>query len=212
VNKTQIIYTGPDHKDNWFYQKYSEKYSGGNMRYFTFQLALNLLIQTRDNPVIIETGCQRQAEDVGAGMSTSIFAEYIARYGGKLISVDIEEKHLLRASSYISKWVHIDAEFILNDSIAFLKEYHGPCDLLYLDSLDFPIGEVAGDVAMRDAAQKHNLEEFKAAELWLPETAIVLLDDNALPFGGKPKLLKEYLMHRGYVCLLDLQQSLWVKA
>jgi hypothetical protein len=211
MNATQLIYTGPDHKQNWFYKKYYEKYNGGNQRYYTFQLALNLLIQTHEEPVIIETGCQRQEEDVGAGMSTSIFAEYIARYGGKLVTCDNSEMHLRKAETFISKWQHIEVDMVLSDSVTFLKQYNGPCDLLYLDSLDYPIGENAGDVQMRDDAQNHILEEFKAAEVWLSDTAILLLDDNALPEGGKPKLLKQYLMHRGWVCLLDFQQTLWVK-
>lgn len=211
MNKTEVVYTGADHKSNWFYNRYYEKYAGGNQRYFTFQLALNLLIQTKEHPVIIETGCQRQEEDVGAGMSTSIFAEFIARYGGKLISVDIVESHLRRAASYVSRWNHADIDFVLSDSIAFLKEYDDTCSLLYLDSLDFPIGENAGDVQMRDAAQQHCLREFQAIEPRLSEECILLLDDNALPFGGKPRVLKDYLVHRGWICLLDLQQSLWVK-
>jgi hypothetical protein len=89
--------------------------------------------------------------------------------------------------------------------------YKDQVDLIYLDSLDYPIGTDAGNIAMQDAAQKHNLAEFIAIEDRLTEKTIVLLDDNTLPGGGKPKLLKDYLIAKEWICLLDYQQSLFVK-
>lgn len=207
---TNLLYTGADHKHNWFYNKYW--YAGANQRYFTFQMALNLLNQLVENPVIIETGCQRQLDDIGAGMSTSIFAEYISRYGGRLISVDNNQDHLSRASSYVAHWDYIDFVPVLSDSVIFLESYTEQCDLLYLDSLDFPVGEQEGDVAMQEAAQKHCLAEFEAFSYMNGAKPIILLDDNALPAGGKPMLLKTVLLQQGWTCLLDLQQSLWILA
>jgi len=205
----ELIFTGPDQKINWFYNRFW--YNGGNARYITFQIALNLLKQCHENPVIIETGCQRQEEDVGAGMSTSIFAEYIARYGGKLISVDLVEEHLRRAKSYVKKWESADVSFMLSDSVGYLRMYSGQCDLLYLDSLDYPIGNEAENQALIDAAQQHCLNEFRAAQKNLTSGAILLLDDNHLPGGGKPRLVKEYLMTQPeWLCICDLQQSLFL--
>lgn len=206
---TQLLYTGEDIKGNWFYNKYY--YGGANSRYYTFQLALNLLHQRHKNPVIIETGCQRQEEDVGAGMSTSIFAEYIQRYGGSLITVDIDRIHLARAQSYVTKWPEAIITFVPMDSVSFLKQHQGQCDLLYLDSLDYPVGENDGNLAMQYAAQEHCLNEFLAIESKLPDNIILLIDDNQFGGGGKPKLLKEYLLSHQWICLLDLQSSLWIK-
>lgn len=207
---TNLLYTGPDHKHNWFYNKYW--YNGANQRYFTFQIAMNLLNQLVENPVIIETGCQRQQEDLGAGMSTSIFAEYVSRYGGMLISVDNIREHLERAVSYVAHWDFIDFQPVLSDSVAFLESYNGPCDLLYLDSLDYPVGEHQGDERLQEAAQKHCLAEFEAFTHNNEAKPLVLLDDNSLPGGGKPKLLKEFLIETGWTCIFDLQQSLWLLA
>lgn len=207
---TDILYTGEDHKSNWFYDRYY--YGGGNSRYYTFQVALNLLQQKHPNPVILETGCQRQEEDVGAGMSTSIFAEYIHRYGGKLIVVDLFEEHLRRSQQYLQKWPGIDVEFVASDSVAYLQEYRGACDFVYLDSLDYPIAENEGNVLMQQQAQQHCLNELIAVEKNFSSDSILLIDDNQLSGGGKPAKAKEYLVGKGWTCLLDLQSTLWVKS
>lgn len=204
----ELIYTGEDIKDNWLYNRYY--YGGGNARYYTFQIALNLLRQRTPNPVIIETGCQRQEEDVGAGMSTSLFAEYISRYGGELISVDLVLEHLVRAATYVKKWPEAKVKFAHSDSLLFLREYRSHCDLVYLDSLDYPIGAEAGDVQKQKAAQEHCLNELIAIWPALNSQSIVLLDDNQLPGGGKPALAKQYLVDHHWHCVLDLQSSLWI--
>lgn len=204
-----LLFVGDDLKDNWFWNRYF--YGGGNQRYYTFQLALNILNQTIENPVIIETGCQRQEEDVGAGMSTSIFAEYISRYGGSLVTVDNCANHLHVAIQCCRHWPDTDISFIQSDSVKYLREYKKRCDLVYLDSLDYPVGYDAGNIQMQQAAQTHCLNELLAIEKNLTDKSLVLLDDNTLSGGGKPKLAKDYLQSKGWICLLDLQSSLWIK-
>ena len=201
-----------DSSTNWLHQKYYR--SGTNSRYWTWQLALNLLVQTRVNPVIVETGCQRQEDDLGAGMSTSIFGEYCARYGGAVYTVDLFRNHLDICRACTKEWE--DAiSYVESDSISWLQKVKGiEADLLYLDSLDYPIGDQAGDKDKQLAAQVHCLNEFKAAESSgvLNDSTILLIDDNQLPGGGKPRLLKNHLINTSdWVCLLDLQQSLWMK-
>jgi hypothetical protein len=208
MNK-EFVYTSNE-VENWFYARYF--YDGQNSRYYTFQVALNLLNQRSSEPLILETGCQREEEDVGAGMSTSIFAEYIQRYGGNLISVDNEPIHLNRARGYMKNFPEADVQLVQSDSVEFLRIFPGSVDLLYLDSLDYPVGDNEGDKEMERAAQEHNLNEFLAIEEKLAENTIVLLDDNTLPSGGKPRLLKEHLLGKGWTCLLDLQQSLWIRS
>lgn len=205
-----LIFTD-DSTDNWFYKKYY--YGGGNFRYPTFQLVLNLLFQRHDKPNIIETGCQRELNDIGAGMSTSVFAEYIYKYGGTLTSVDNCEEHLRRAKGFMEPWSdkEVSITLVLSDSVTFLQNTSIACDLLYLDSLDYPIGSEANDIQKQNAAQTHCLNEFLAIENKLKENTIVLIDDNMLPGGGKPKILKQYLCTKGWVCLMDFSQSLWIK-
>ncbi len=200
--------------DNWLFKRYY--YSGGNSRYFTFQLALNLLAQKVKNPLIIETGCQRQKEDVGAGMSTSIFGEFVTRYGGKVIAVDLIPKHLEVCKQCTLEYSS-NIEYVLSDSVAWLKNIRDiEADLLYLDSLDYPLspdGLRSINPAEEKASQEHCLNEFLAAvESGVVGTnTIILIDDNQLPGGGKPRLLKNYLCEAGWICLIDFQQSLWIR-
>lgn len=233
--ETDLIYTGGD-LDNWFYDRYY--YAGVNSRYHTFQLVLNLLYQKHANPTIIETGCQRLKDDLGGGMSTSIWAEYIQRYGGKLISVDNSVDSLQAARRVLQEFSGIDVTLVHSDSVVYLEGCQEHCDLLYLDSFDYPIVklcEIYGghqdiDLTMkimnqvgrdrfidlhRDIilpCQEHCLKEFQAIESNLPLNCILLIDDNQLPGGGKPRLLKDYLWARNeWTCLLDFQNSVWVK-
>lgn len=221
----------------WFYDKYYA--NGVNSRYWTFQLAFNILYQREKVPVIVETGCQRQADDIGAGMSTSIFAEYIARHGGELHIVDNNIRHLTIAEKCIGEWSSKNANRVYtyhNDSVEFLKDYLGEIDLLYLDSWDYPIFEIAKaydpdfekameimkqvpdhDIQERFRTlvypcQDHCVREFEAVEDQLEKTSLVLIDDNMLPGGGKPGLLKPYLREQGWTCLFDLQQTLWARS
>ena len=240
---TALVFAGADQNANWFFKKYY--HAGDNGRYFTFQLALNLLNQRFISPVILETGCQRQPDDLGAGMSTTIFAEYLSRYSGQLICVDNNARHLEIAKECVSSF-HIEKKFELSDSVRFLREYTGPVDLLYLDSYDYPIVEIqqrfakelrrqgrpdwsaqdivaslldakATDQVIKDyedlilPCQEHCLQEFKVIEDRLSKDIILLIDDNGLAGGGKPGLLKKYLLQRDWICLLDLQQTLWIR-
>ena len=65
----------------------------------TMKSALNLYLQ-RGGKIIVETGCQRELNDWGGGMSTSIFGEFIAKFGGSLYTVDNSEEHLNRAKNF----------------------------------------------------------------------------------------------------------------
>jgi hypothetical protein len=203
-----FVYTGHEWPHNWLYNQFF--LNGHNLRYYTFQLALNLLHQTKRSPVIIETGCQRYEKELGDGYSTTLFCEYITRYGGKLISIDINPNNVNNAINWTAGY-SINKEFIISDSVAFLKQYNGPVDLIYFDSWDYPLDNEPDIDLRRYQSQQHNLNELKAVEQRLSSCSIILLDDNQLPGGGKPKLTKDYLVKKGYICLLDLQQSIWIK-
>jgi len=200
-----LVFHSSQHPVSWFYKKYY--YNGANFRYHTLQAALNLLFQEHPDPLIVETGCQRQKEDLGAGMSTSIFGEYVCRYGGRLISVDIDEAAL----SVCRECTRAFAEritYIRSDSVEFLKNLKESPDLIYLDSLDY---DLTGDASAARRAQEHCLNEYEAIAPRLKSDTIILLDDNDFPGGGKPKLVKERLVLSGWTCLLEWQQSLWAK-
>lgn len=188
---------------NWFENKYKTKSSG---RYHSFKIALNLF-QQLGGKTIIETGTTRLTDDWGAGMSTVIFADYCQRYGGHITTVDIDEYNLNMCKEITQEYRDV-ITYVLSDSHKYLKEYKGIIDLLYLDSLDFPINENEDCLP----PQEHNLKEFQFAEDKLVSHAILLLDDNDFSRGGKSKLTKEYLLTKPeWKCIFEGQQSVWIK-
>lgn len=186
----------------WFDQLFRTKSDG---RYVTFKTALNLIYQTNLPPIIVETGTIRQVEDYGAGYSTVIFGEYIARYGGHITTIDIEPKNMEVCRQVTQKYKG-SINYIVDDSLHALTLLKAPIDLLYLDSLDTPIGE------NEDAtpAQEHNLKEFKIVEHLLHLKSVVLIDDNNFVNGGKSRLTKKYLKEKGWRVLINGQQTLWI--
>src|SRR3990167_7853648 len=120
--------------NNWFKHQFSKLDS----RYPTMKVAINLFIQNGGS-LILETGCQRQLEDWGAGCSTTVFGTVAQKYQKFLITVDNNEKHL-----GIAQEITLDlASFIkyeLSNSVTYLNRFVDKIDLLYLDSWDYPLG------------------------------------------------------------------------
>lgn len=200
-------------RSGWFDRSYRSRLDG---RFPTMKLAFNLLLQ-RPNPTVVETGCIRLAEDFGAGCSTVLFCEFLQRYGGYLLSVDINPTNVELAAQLTSEWRSV-RELFLDDSIHFLEStlrafprFPGTIDLLYLDSLDYPLQQLL-DLCARDGLplhddeaiaarypelvlppQQHCLAELRAAQTLLTDNSIVLIDDNDLPGGGKSRLARKQL-------------------
>lgn len=217
--------------NSWFEKKYKAK---SGVRYNTIKIALNLLDQRQDH-TIVETGTTRMSNDWGAGMSTVLFAEYILKYGGDVTTIDLSKENIEFCKSITGAYPNI--KYVVSDSLKFFKEYRGEgIDLLYLDSYDYPYGELlelyGGNQDIDKAidtlkaigdeeivkkhfdiispSQEHSLQEFKLALPHLAKNAIILIDDCDLPGGGKGRLTKEYLASIGAKCLLDSYQSLWI--
>jgi hypothetical protein len=187
---------------SWFDQNYRDK---SRERYVTFKTALNIFRQY-DGHIILETGCQRLVDDWGGGCSTLLFAEFCKAYDRHLYTVEIEPKNLDVARQVTESCKNF-VTYVLADSHAFLPTFNNPIDLLYLDSLDCP----TTPETTAYPAQLHQLTELKLIERKLTEHAVVLLDDNNFPNGGKTRLTKAYLAQTGWLCLLDYQQSLWIR-
>ena len=194
---------------NWFREKYIGKISD---RYYTFKVALNLFIQRRGE-VIVETGCMREPDDWGAGASTLIFGETLSKYGGRLYTIDNNGQHLERAKQYTKNYVG-NISYILGDSVAELTRFDRRIDLLYLDSLDFPLPQ---DFTEPDdykkqiiLAQEHNFKEIQAAWNKLHRDSIILLDDYDFPEDGKPKQTIKFLQEHGWKVVLEGQQILLI--
>ncbi len=187
--------------NNWFEQKYKAKSDG---RYQTFKAALNLFLQNGGRN-IVETGTTRMIDDYGAGYSTVIFADFLSRYGGYLWTVDLSPVNMDICRIVTEPYKHL-ISYEVSDSLVFLRNFETVIDLLYLDSYDYPL-----DGSDPFPCQNHQLTEFKLAERNLTDKTIVLLDDNTFDNGGKTKLTKDYLIERGWRCVLDSQQSLFIR-
>jgi predicted O-methyltransferase YrrM len=192
--------------NSWFETKYMGLLSS---RYMTMKTALNLFLQRGGN-LIVETGTLRVANDWGGGCSTLVFGDFCKRYGKKLITVDISSKNM-EVSKQETKEFAEYIQYIISDSVEFLKHTVQPrIDLLYLDSMDCLENAKEDDPRLIEA-QEHNLKELEFSLPKLHLDSIVLLDDNNFPNGGKTKKTKRYLMENGWICVLDYQQTLWVR-
>lgn len=171
-------------------------------RYTTFKCALEL-IQQRQAKILVETGTARNGVSNchGDGCSTVIFGHFAAANQCKLYSVDIDARSLQCAKSAIKSYVK-NVEFIHNDSVAFLRDFPYTIDFLYLDSYDFELNNPT-------PSQQHHLKEIIAAYPHLTRDSIVMIDDCDLPYGGKGKLVIQYLLERGWkICAQGYQMIL----
>ena len=215
------------------YRSYSDQ------RWSTFKTAMNLFTQ-QDGRVIVETGCARIPNDWGGGLSTLMFGKFCELYGNDshLWTVDISFTNIAACKS-ITREFEDYITYATSDSVIFLETWTGDkIDFLYLDSFDYPywemikkMGRTQGDVETEnrergqefeaetvaswsnliDPCQIHCLNELNAALPHLHDKTIILIDDNALAGGGKSRVAKERLIELGWTCLLDWQQTLWIK-
>lgn len=207
-----------------------------SFRYPTFKMALTLL-ENHQGRHIVETGTIRQENDWGAGCSTIIFGEYCKEHDARLVTVDNVHRHMeisKKLTADYAFWI----EYVEADSLEYLKslEPHS-VDLLYLDSFDYPYGELlnvyGGQKDIRSAieilnelgddeifkrhteivlpCQLHCARELQAALHALHDDSIVLIDDANIPGGGKPRIARQLLSELGWTELLKNQQTLWVK-
>ena len=170
-------------------------------RWRTFQIAINWFAQT-GGVNIVETGCIRD-KSYQDGASTRLFADLTKRMPGtRFWSVDIEPRHIALAGSFVIP--NEQVALIVSDSVGYLQTFPERIDLLYLDSFDYNRGDPG-------PAQRHALEEVKAAIPKLAPKACVLIDDNDPVGGGKGELAKKFLAENDFVCLMDHFQSCWVR-
>jgi len=217
---------------DWFDRDFKDNLG---LRYNTVKKALELFAEN-NGELIVETGTTRLANDWGGGYSTVVFGEFLRRYEkGKLITIDIDERNIAFCKDVTALYAR-QTEYVVSDSLEYLKSFGQKIDLLYLDSYDYPYGELlelyGGQVDIENArkllselreeeivekhfdvinpSQEHQLKEFKLVEHLLPKGTPILLDDSDLPGGGKTRLTKLYLKEIGATCVIDAYQSLWI--
>lgn len=167
-----------------------------------FCTALSNMVD-KPQPIIVETGCQRQEYDVGAGMSTTIFGLWSRRRDGRVWSVDINPSKVDIARRATSG---MPVDVSVSDSVVFLKNWGGPrIDLLYLDSLD----------TYESGFAEHCLEEVKAALDKMAPGGLIMFDDTWVDGGawrGKGTLAVPYLLSAGWEVRATSHQTIMGRA
>lgn len=170
---------------------FENRLSPTDPRYGSFSFALQLLGQ-RHAQILIETGTARNGDRNfgGDGGSTIIFGDWANKNNAVLYSVDIDPQAVFNARNAVQAYA-ANVHIVCMDSIQFLTTQTQPIDFLYLDSYDF-------DFTNPLPSQMHHLREIEAAYPKLHQNSIVMIDDCALPFGGKGKLIIAFLVERGW--------------
>lgn len=187
-------------------QKYLEnRIKKSDKRYFSFLTILKLLEQV-EAKTLVETGTARYGDKnfESEGGSTIIFGDWAAQHDDcMLYSVDITSLSIGNAKNATKLYAeHI--QFFCQDSLEFLEHFDQPIDFLYLDSYDFSAYDP-------EPSQAHHLQEIIAAYPLLHKKSIVMIDDCDLPFGGKGKLVIEYLLSQGWVIFSKGYQVILVR-
>lgn len=156
--------------------------------------AMFAALQTLDKPVIVETGTVRSEDSFGTdGSSTRFFHDYVTKFGGRLITIDIDPR-----TSALAVWLCSGVTAITGDSVNALWQLDVPIDFLYLDSFD-----IQWDNPTPSAL--HHLAELTAAIRLLRCGSVVFVDDNK-DVAGKGMFVKYALLKMGAEQTFDQYQ------
>jgi hypothetical protein len=120
--------------------------------------------------------------------------------GAEVFSIDIDPNSALILSAYGAQYPNLHVQ--TRDGIEFLYELDAEIDLLYLDAWDV--------IAGTDYAEKH-LEAYFAARDNLAESALILIDDTDIMFGGKGRLAIPQMIADGFSVLTGGRQTMLVR-
>lgn len=188
--------------DNSQYLK--NRIASDDKRYASYIEVLNLLNE-RNAKLLVETGTSRGGDSnfIGDGGSTIIFGHWAKQNGAYLFTVDIDSGALANAEQAARDYSNT-IDFVCCDSITFLSEFSQQIDFLYLDSYDF-------DGWNPSPSQNHHLKEIEAAYDKLHDETVIMVDDCDLPYGGKGKLVIEFLLERGWKIVYEGYQVILVR-
>ena len=174
-------------------------------RFNSISMGLNWYLG-HNGKIIIETGTSRLIGNwEGDGCFTVIAGSIAKATNTKLWTCDLLKDHI-DAAKFMTREFKDNIEYVEGDSVAFLESVLCPIDFLYLDSMDFVIG---GDP---NPAQDHCLKEYLAAKENLHSNSIVIIDDCALPQGGKGKKCIEQMHSDGWVSIYSSYQEVLIKS
>ncbi len=179
-----------------FIEKYNHK---KNIRYNSFKFALTEAYR-RGLKTLVETGCARgkikflffSKKNWKDGMSTMIFSDYVKYVNGSLTTCDIELRNINNAKKFVKENSEF-VNFVVDDSLNFLRSFKKKIDFLYLDSLDGQYNE----------ASTHQLEEIKIAKDKLSRNSLILLDDK----GSKTNLSIDFMLNNNFKIINETEEQ-----
>lgn len=154
-----------------------------------------------DNPVIVETGTVRWYNDWGAGQSTVIWDNILKNRGGKVWSIDLDEKHVNISREQTSR-----VDYILGDSVQSLDMISSTVpdiDLLYLDSMDI-------DWDNPHPSSMHHIKELICIWSRVKPGGLIAVDDNMYN-RGKGAYVGDFLNNLGCPCIFNNYQIGFIK-
>ena len=155
------------------YQVKLIKMNGRSERFYQAENILHVLKDhfTCEGPInIVETGASQDWSD---GMMGLLFAKISERTGGKMWMVDIDENVIKKSKSVFQEEGISCVEFVVGDSVNFLKNFHDGVHIIHLDSWDL-------DLKDPFPSALHGWREFEAIMDKISEETIVIVDDNYL--------------------------------
>ncbi len=171
-----------------------------------YLLAAIDLLTKMQGKTIVEVGCMRQPlrhslEEFNPvccndGHSTVFWA----RTGLAVHTVDINPGCCNVTAEACRSYPNV--RISCGDGVKFLRNFNGTIDLLYLDAWEA--------VETIPYAEKH-LEAFQAAREKLAPSAIVLIDDTDVAFGGKGRLAIPAIIRDGFELLLIGRQTMLMR-
>lgn len=167
---------------------------------------INLLKRFTNEKVILEIGSIRQNmnHDIidfnpnccNDGHSTYFWKKFT---NADIYTVDIDSKcrNLIDNDQRL-----VGVKSFTDDAIQFAKNFDKKIDLLFLDAWDV--------IDNTPYAEKH-LEIFYILKDKLAKNCLILIDDTDIAFGGKGKFLIPVLVKRGFRCIFNRRQTLFMR-
>jgi len=218
--------------------QFKTDYSLWGERYYTTQLALNLF-KSYGLTSIVQVGGQVRDFEYSPIDFYSVLGEFIediemGTYELYLDTNNISQSRLNNIKSTLYKNYDINKVSISTD----IKLNHSSnIDLLIINDITYPIKEIKNKIDKNittleclnmlkgypeedmvkhfgnliEPCQKRVLKQYNTFKPNLSKHSIVLLEGNDYPGGSQTLLARRQLESDGYICLLNLKQSVWVR-
>jgi hypothetical protein len=194
---------------DYFEKTYKDKIQSQNInfadRYNGFHLMFKELLQKKQGPfTIIETGTLRKKANWMDGQSSLLFYDFLTKFGGKFISLDLNPNALKECESILAETFpnsnNVDLKLLTGDSVEILAKINEPVDLIYLDSYDLDYNNPAPSMF-------HHLKELINLKkiIQKSQNLIIAVDDNPLNNRsiGKGKLVLDCAKETNQKILYD---------